>query len=150
MNIEEFFEILNQLKEEKPILFGLDSDAAVNDDLIATYEEYYGITFSESYKAVLRTIGGGYMGYTVMYSLDESGSFNIKNYVAPEMVSSMEMLPIIDLENGDLLGFNVSDSVCSDDVYCFNHDDGSKRKVYNDLFDALIEIGFKNDLSKLE
>lgn len=82
MTFEEFYKSVENYKRLRPVIFKLEhDDKSVGDQQIFDAEKEYGIVFPDSYKCILKSIGGGYFGYTVMYSLDDEGFFNIRNHV---------------------------------------------------------------------
>lgn len=80
---------------EKPSrLLALESDAKV-------------IILPDSYKDFVSQYGGGYFGFIVVYSCDCNGMFYIKDNVLKEWVKEKSFLPVVDLETGDFLGFEI-------------------------------------------
>ena len=146
MNYYEFSNILSTLKEKSSKLLELERDATVDDSEIKKYEEFFDLRFPESYEAFLKNYGGGYLGYTLVYSLDNNGIFNIKNRVSSKMINDLHMLPVIDLETGDLIGFEVNEKKCTEDLVFWNHETGIKRRLHKDFFETLVSLGVNNDL----
>ena len=79
MDFNVFMREINLIKRERPGLFELERDAIVSDDVVDTFEQFYGIKFADSYRKVMKNIGGGYFGFIVIYSLDANGLFYLKS-----------------------------------------------------------------------
>lgn len=144
MEISEFTSIINEAKKNKPILFGLDSDKVASDNEIKQVEEYYGVELPQSYKEFVKKFGGGFFGFTVVYSCDCSSKFYVVNNVLKEWIDIRNFFPVIDFETGDLCGFQVEDSKCKNLVSVFDHEENrviDENKC--DFFQALLEYGLK-------
>ena len=70
MNYIEFKTIIDSIKKEKPVLFQLSKDKTVLDETVDKSEEYYGVKFPDSYRVFLKELGGGYLGFLLIFSLD--------------------------------------------------------------------------------
>lgn len=57
MDKKEFDELIQQVKENKPKLFGLDADEIPTITDIDMIEKYYGIVFPKSYKEFVLQYG---------------------------------------------------------------------------------------------
>jgi len=142
MNYFEFKNILDSIKEEKPILFQLDQDAIVLDETINKSEQYYGVKFPDSYRIFLKELGGGYIGFIVVYSLDENGMFNLQDQITVDFVNSHGMLPVIDLETGDYIGFDIEDGICKEKMVIWLHEENEIRDLDDDFFEILLKKGY--------
>lgn len=145
MTFEEFYKSVENYKRLRPVIFKLEHDKSVGDQQIFDAEKEYGIVFPDSYKCLLKSIGGGYFGYTVMYSLDDEGFFNIRNHVTPSMVNEIKMLPVIDFETGDLLGYDINNNTCTERIVIWLHEEHKKKELDMDIYEALIAYGMKNN-----
>ena len=144
MDISEFMCIVSEVKKNKPILFGLESDKAASDNEIKQIEEYYGVELPKSYKGFLKKFGGGYFGYTVVYSCDCNSRFYLGNNVMKGWVDTYNFFPVIDFETGDLCGFKIIDKKCGEHMCIFNHEEQQVIEETGDnLFQALIKYGFR-------
>ena len=144
MDFNVFMREINLIKRERPSLFELERDAIVSDDVVDTFEQFYGIKFADSYRKVMKNIGGGYFGFIVIYSLDANGSFYLKSNVTKEMIESMQMLPVIDLETGDYIGYEINDGQCTEKLFVWDHDENRKIEIQEDFYSVLINRGLKN------
>ena len=112
MEFLDFVNIVTELKEKKPTLFGLCGDNISTYEKIEEAERYFGIKFPESYKDFLKKYGGGYFAYTVVYSCDPGSGFYLVDNVSKEWVYENDFFPVIDFETGDLGGFRITDHSC--------------------------------------
>ena len=144
MDISEFMSIVSEVKENKPILFGLESDKAASDNEIEQIEEYYGVGLPKSYKEFLKEFGGGYFGYIVVYSCDRNSRFYLGNNVLKEWIDTYNFFPVMDFETGDLCGFKIYDNKCGEYMCMFDHEEKQVREENEyDFFQTLAKYGFK-------
>lgn len=80
MEFTTFSEIVNKTKIEIPTLFDLEHDVIPSVDDILKFEEQNNIQLTEKYKQFLLKYGGGFFGYTNLYSLDRDSDFYLLNY----------------------------------------------------------------------
>ena len=146
MNYTDFMKEVELTKKKNPFLFKLEHDDVASELDINESEKYYGISFSESYKSVLMNLGGGYFGYIVLYSLDKSGLFYLQDYVSISMIEEFGMLPVIDLETGDYIGFDIENNKCTENLVTWIHEEKNKAKIDFDFYELLINMGLKNQL----
>ena len=132
---------IKEIAEKFPKLFALVSDAKVDIAEVKTVEEYYNIILPDSYKDFVNQYGGGYFGFIVVYSCDSDGMFYIKEHVLKEWVKDQLFLPVIDLETGDFLGFEVKDGICKKQVSLYLHEEDSIQEMQIDFYEALLEFG---------
>lgn len=144
MNYNEFICKVDEIKERNPILFQLEHDKTVGEAVITKYEQYYNLTFPVSYKRIMQEIGGGFFGYVIIFSLDEGGMFNLKDNVSLKMIQETGMLPVIDLETGDYIGFDIVEKRCTEDVVLWLHEEKAKKRMDISFYEVLIEKGLQN------
>ena len=77
MTYNQFIEIVEQIKKTKPILFELEKDKVVSEVDIFRFENDNSIVLPDEYKKFVIEFGGGYFGYSNIYSLDKDSSFVI-------------------------------------------------------------------------
>lgn len=145
MNYNEFAEIMSEVKAQNPRLFDLGADKTVGEETISKWEKEYGYSLPEDYKAFLKKIGGGYFGYTVIYSFDENGQFCITEYVSKEMINELQMIPIIDFETGDYAGFDMKNGMLTDELVIWLHDERMKKRLDIDFYELLVKCGLRNE-----
>ena len=136
---------VREMSEKKPRLFALESDAKVDIERIADVEKYYDIILPDSYKNFVSQYGGGYFGFIVVYSCDCNGMFYIKDNVLKEWVVKKSFLPVVDLETGDLLGFEIDAGICKSKVTMYLHEEESLQEMQIDFYEALLKFGLKCD-----
>ena len=122
MEFSEFYDIFEEQKRKRQIYFSLPKDKEASIEDISKVENELGVVLPSQYKDFVQYFGGGYCGLTKVYSCDPTGDFYILNHVTKNNVDRICFLPIIDLETGDMLGFKVSDGICSTDTYILSHD----------------------------
>ena len=142
MNYSEFKTVMDSIKKEKPILFQLGHDAIVLDETIDKSEEYYGIKFSDSYRTFLKEIGGGYLGFLLVYSLDKYGMSYLQDHISVDIVKKLGMLPVIDLETGDYIGFKIVNDICIEKMVIWLHEEKEIKDLSTDFYEIIIERGF--------
>lgn len=144
MTFNEFMLMIEVVKEKNPHLFDLERDAVVDDSVVSVVEQKYGIIFPECYKNFVRNFGGGCFGYIIVYSLDSFGLYNILEHVSKDMICKMEMLPVIDLETGDYIGFDIIGGKCLDRLVYWEHDSEEKKIINAGFYEILINMGLYN------
>lgn len=125
-------------------MFILTDEKTADEDIIRINEKYYGISFPDCYKNVLKTLGEGHIGYLLMYSMDPNGKHNIRNFISKNMINSMKMFPVIDMENGDYIGFDIINNECTDNVVFWSHDNMNKRDLRISFYNLIINVAFEN------
>lgn len=143
MNIQQFNEKVDLVRTKKPILFELEADNIPSSDVIDSFEKEYGLVLPTSYKEFLYVYGGGYFAYVIVFSLDAGSEFSLKKNVAIEEVNRSSYLPMVDLETGDTLGFQLVDGECSETVMLYNHEDNTLVNTGLDFFETLCKYGLK-------
>lgn len=143
MNKREFEELVKNVKNKNPKIFGLESDRKPTIQDIETIENYYNMVLPASYKEFLLQYGGGYFAFIVVYSFDNQSPFYIKYNVAAEFVNNYKLFPVIDFETGDLAGFKVYNGMCEDSIVLYNHEEKITSDTKMNLYDALGKYGLK-------
>lgn len=144
MNFDYLQSLVNDARARTPVLFGLDGDPPAVDADILEAEALLGVEFPVEYKIFVKEFGGGYFGYTNVFSPTTSGYWSIveRNRLAGE--NSGDFLAFSDNGVGDYYGFVVEDGVCSKTVYFFDHETSDiSESGYADLFDYLADVGLK-------
>ena len=143
MNKTEFKELIERVKSKNPRIFGLDSDMKPSIKDIELTEQYYSIVFLESYKEFLLLYGGGYFGFTAVYSLDPNSPFFMKNNVSVEFLNTNKLFPVIDFETGDLACFKVDNGICKDWMMLYNHEEKTISEMKMNFYDTLAKYALK-------
>lgn len=147
MEYSEFIEIVERVKKQKPLLFGLGFDNAPDREEIVCFEEKYGIVLPDKYKRFIMEYGGGYFGFANIYSLDESSDFYIMHprNNSGNMIGGL--LHIADNGCGDYYAFGITNGRCDDTVLFCEHDGGGAVTCrYSDVLEYLVSEGLKEEL----
>ena len=108
-------------------------------ETIINFQKQHKIILPEKYIQFLLSFGGGYFGYTNIYSLDENSSFFIFNH-NPAIIK--DLLFIADNECGDYYAFRVQDDKCSEEIVFYDHEDNAiKDTDFSDVLEYLVKIG---------
>ncbi|MBQ8262782.1 MAG: SMI1/KNR4 family protein [Lachnospiraceae bacterium] len=137
---------VKEMSEKNPTLFALETDVKADIEKIEDIEKHYDIILPEAYKDFVRQYGGGYFGLVVVYSCDCSGMFYLKDNISKEWVEEKCFLPVIDLETGDFLGFEIDAGICKSKVTLYLHEEVSLQKMELDFYEALLRFGLKCDV----
>lgn len=143
MNYIEFKTIIDSIKKDKPVLFQLSKDKTVLDETVDKSEEYYGIKFPDSYRVFLKELGGGYLGFLLIFSLDKDGMFYLQDHISVDFVDEAGMLPVIDLETGDYIGYKIEDGICKEKMVIWLHEEREIRDLKKGFYEIVLERGFK-------
>ena len=144
MEFTAFNAIVDRLRNNNKAMFGLSGDSIATEKELVKVENHYKIKLSKDYRNFLQTYGGGYFGYTIVYSCDSSSRFYLINNVGVDWINMYHFLPIIDLETGDLAGYRINDQKCEDYISVFCHDNNSIIDYNLDLFDYILKQGLNN------
>lgn len=120
-----------------------ESDAKVDIEKMEDVEKYYDIILPDTYKDFVSQYGGGYFGFIVVYSCDCNGMFYIKDNVLKEWVVEKCFLPVVDLETGDFLGFEIDAGICKSKVTMYSHEEEALQEMQIDFYEALLKFGLK-------
>lgn len=145
MDFEEFCHLIKEYKQRYPKLFELEADKTVDDHCISVVEKEYGLSFPDSYKNILKHIGGGYFGYIVIFSLDRNGLHDLTKHVSSQMIRERSILPVVNLETGDYIGYEIKDNVCTENLLLWNHDGDIKNYIEKNIYEVIITCGLKNE-----
>lgn len=141
MEISEFNEIVDNIKIQNPILFGLEHDTIPSENDIKEYEKQNGVQLTEKYKQFLLKYGGGFFGYANIYSLDKESTFYIVNHNPCPLKN---ILHIADNECGDFYSLKIVDGICQDAIVFYDHEiDKISDTEFSDIFEFLIKVGLK-------
>ena len=141
MVFNEFCETVEKARRQRPVLFGLPSDSIPSDEAIAQTEALLQITLPESYKAFLKTYGGGCFGFLLVYSCDPHSRHSLTKNVTAEWIQTHAFLPAVDFETGDLGGFLVEHGSCTETIGIYDHEANAVLPQSSDFFTFLTEHG---------
>ena len=142
MTYDNFIRLVNDTKKNKPVLFGLESDKSVSKEEISQYEEANGIIFPDEYKRFVEEFGGGYFGFTTIYSLDKDSSF----YLFRNQTSiPLNCLAISDDGCGNYYVLKITDGTVHKEVFFFEHEEKIVSELlFEDIYEFLIVKGLNN------
>ena len=80
-----------------------------------------------------------------MYSCDCNGMFYIKDNVLKEWVIEKSFFPVVDLETGDFLGFEIDAGICKSKVTLYSHEEEALQGMQMDFYEVLLKYGLKCD-----
>ncbi len=85
MEFDEFKSMVDAVKIERPKLFKLGHDNIPAKEEFLKFEKLYHIQLPSKYRQFLLAYGGGYFGYTNIYSLDKNSPFYLLNNNKPDL-----------------------------------------------------------------
>ena len=141
MTYNQFIEIVEQIKKTKPILFELEKDKVVSEMDIFRFENDNSIVLPDEYKKFVIAFGGGYFGYSNIYSLDKDSSlFILENqHSVPG-----GYLAIADNECGDYYVLKIENDIVLRKVLFYGHEEQRIVETkYEDVFEFLVGEGLK-------
>ena len=107
MEIDEFDSKVSTITARHPQLLALERDRKATEEMMDRVEAYYQMRLPEAYRAFVQRYGGGYFGAVLVFSCDAAGAFYLPDHAGKEWVTRQAILPVIDLETGDYLGFPI-------------------------------------------
>jgi len=142
MLIEEFVQLVEKRKEEKPVWFGLESDPPATSAQIQDAEAQLRVRLPVSYRLFVTRYGGGYFALGNLFSVFPGSDWNIVE--RNRSLLPFGFLAVSDNGVGDLYGFRVTDGVCDEEIVMFDHETGTiSQPKYLDLFEFLEETAMK-------
>jgi hypothetical protein len=131
---------VRHLMQEHPVWFQLDRDPPASLDDIQRAEAELGTRLPESYRRFLQVFGGGYFAFAVVFSVSDSEW----SVVRRNEDGSRGFVRASDNGTGDYYGFKSIDGVCSEQVFFFDHEDGSIRSTeYGDFLEMMVDRALK-------
>ena len=142
MQYEKFKEIVCKAKEEKPIIFELECDKIPSKEELDIFEKETNIKLPKKYCDFLMDFGGGYFGFSNIYSIDENSIFYIgsnQDNVPNDYVA------VADNGCGDYYVMD-KNSECLETIYLYENDTGKLYEIADDILEFLIKFGLKKEL----
>lgn len=141
MEFAEFTAVVETARKENPILFSLGHDAIPAPEAAAEFERQNRIKLPEKYVQFLLAYGGGYFGFSNVYSLDETSDFYLLKHNKMPLES---IFRVGDNGWGDYYAFRVDGGTCSEELYFQDHEAGKVSGTgYGDILECLIKVGLK-------
>ena len=123
MDFKVFKEVVKKVQIKTPFLFELGHDNIPTAEDIIAFQKQHKILFPEKYIQFLSNFGGGYFGYTNIYSLPS-------------------LLFIADNGCGDYYAFRIQNSRCSEEIVFYDHENGTVQNTdFSDVLEYLVKIG---------
>lgn len=145
MDIIEFAQKVDELAKKDPKLLALERDQRATSKMVFDVENYYDLKFPQDYIDFLKRYGGGYFGFTVVFSFDANGDFYIKNNISKQWTAEKNFLPFLDLETGDFIGFLIQNRICTEKIAVYSHEEGELSELNLDFYNVLLKYGLNLD-----
>ncbi len=146
MDYKLFKDIVEEVKNKKPVLFALESDEIPSQADIDAFEKENGITLPQKYKEFILEFGGGYFGFANIYSLDKSSAFYLLKH---NNLPFKKYLKIADNGCGDYYVLKIENAVFKDKIYLYNNEENSIYETeYTDILEYLVKVGLKYDTKR--
>lgn len=142
MEYVAFEELVAKVKKENPILFELDHDEMPDEKSLEMFQIENNIKLPRKYSDFLMGFGGGYFGYTNIYSIDRKSEFYImsnQGYVPDNY------LAIADNGCGDCYVL-LKNSDCIEKIYLLEHESGKLYEVARDILEFFVKYGLRKEL----
>lgn len=144
MNSERFAQLVEETRKRNPVWFELESDPPAETDLIEAAESHMGVQFPAEYRFFLRNYGGGYFGFSNVFSVQPGSEWNVETRNSRLEAGVVDFLAISDPGTGDYYGFRLADGASTPNVYVFDHDGRTlERTLFSDLFDYLAAVALR-------
>lgn len=146
MNYNEFFEIVNETRNKRPIWFGLESEPKGNDNQIEKVEKVLSLSLPDEYKSFVKEYGGGYFAFTNIFSVNDLSDWyivNLNNQIG--LMETHSFLAVSDIETGDYYGFKIEKRVCCSRVMFYDHEINKVEETkYENLYDYILDVGLNS------
>lgn len=141
MQENEFISLVEKIKQENPVWFGLDSDCIPTIETIKEIETQLNFSFPDDYIAFISRYGGGFFAFGNVYSLDIDSEWFLllKNSMNKQI--NKEHLLISENGCGDFYGYLIKNSKCTSKIEFYDHEDGKWYQTnFNNIFEYLSEF----------
>ncbi|MBO0953100.1 SMI1/KNR4 family protein [Fibrella forsythiae] len=121
-------------------------DAPVTNLQIEEIEKEYNVVFPTNYKEFCKKFGGGYFGYTMVYSLDRTGEWFIFDKL-DEIVSygyslSAKFLPFSDDQTGGIYCFVREGVVIKDELVFIDEVEDIEEMPSSNFIECLLQRAY--------
>ncbi|KQS95140.1 MULTISPECIES: SMI1/KNR4 family protein [unclassified Rhizobium] len=145
MTMEEFNKIHEHYKLQKPSLFGpATSDRPATEVQLKRVEDEIGLRLPASYRAFLQIYGGGYFGFTNIFSADPDSEFYLplkQSEASPFLPAGL--LAISDDEAGGLYVMKVDDGIVTETILYWNTDGGLIRTEFDGILQFIARCAYE-------
>ena len=145
MNFEDFNELVQKVKSDHPIWFGIEPDEIPDDTTIRLAEEKLYTQLPDDYINFILEYGGGYFAFSNVFSLQERSDFNLVylNYKYDAVDSGYVLFS--ENNSGDIFGFKTVDGICEPKIHFYDHEiEIWQESQYCNLFDYLEKVALSN------
>jgi hypothetical protein len=145
MTLEEFRQIHNRYRQEKPKLFLLASpDRRATEAQLQKVESELGVKLSAQLREFLTDFGGGTFGFANVFSVDSDGEFYLpeKNKEAAEYLPP-GLLAFSDDFAGGYYVLRVTDGRADAPVFYWNSDGGLVETEFDDVFQFVARYAYE-------
>lgn len=144
MDITEFMQIVEKIKNDHPFWFDDESDNPAKSDQIKKVEKVLRVKLPHEYIEFIKHYGGGDFAFTNVFSVQPDSEWFILDR-NKEIELGEAFIAISDDEAGGYHGFLIDSGVCSREVFYWDHDSKEilKKPQFDDLLWFIIETGLK-------
>jgi hypothetical protein len=137
--IEEFEELVARVRRDRPVWFGLESDALAGDAEVNEAEAALGVALPAEYREFVKRFGGGCFALANVFSVVSESDWSIvRRNLVSALVTGAGFVAVSDNGVGDYYGFRVRDGACEAQVSIFDHSAGEVAPTeFGDLFEFL-------------
>ena len=140
----EFVNKINYEMSEREDWFSLSESYKATDKDIDIVEKKLGILLPESYKCLVLNFSVGDFAFQTIYSLWEDSEFNLLKINQQYSNIAKGFILFSDNEVGDFYGFRVSDNICLDEIWFYDHETNQwEQTKYNTLFEIVYDVALK-------
>lgn len=144
MNFNSFKKLVEEAKKDHPVWFGIESDKYYDAVIVSEAEVKLGSLLPDDYKNFIKEYGGGYFGFSNVYSLEQGSDWNLVdlNY----QYNNFRDCYVLFSENGsgDFYGFKSNDGICESNVCFYDHESQAWQLTkFKNLFEYLAIFALK-------
>ncbi|MCF2946460.1 SMI1/KNR4 family protein [Paenibacillus tarimensis] len=116
----------------------------VKDEDINITEEMLGIRFPNKYKQLVNVVNQAEVGEWILFPIKDSQRIHktfddiVKNNKDTDLPD--EYIAFAEDGTGDLLCYRVSDGAMGEQIYLWNHEEGSVEEIYKDIEEMIIDL----------
>jgi len=145
--MSECAEFVNKIKNEmleRPDWFSLSEPYKARDKDVDIVEKKLGIILPKSYKCLVLNFSVGDFAFQTIYSLWKDSEFNLLKINQQYSSLAKGFILFSDNEVGDFYGFKISNNICLDEIWFYDHEINQWEKTkYNTLFEIIYDVALK-------
>jgi hypothetical protein len=146
VEIDEFLEVCGQMKAKKPRLFQRSTlDSLATPAHIEAVERALGLTLPAAYSSFLKALGGGELGFLVVFSVDPNSKWFLLDRVnRSKGVIPPGFIPFSDDFTGGYYLLKADSDLASNSVYFWAQDDRTPPSLlHEDLLTFIAQHAFE-------